>query len=129
MFAISLIPMAIRYVARTGIASLRARTVELWQEARHGMVVVKSQDDETLDEEETGALLVDDEGSLEALDLVVVGGSKKDEKLSFRETAWLSLEFCMLWFLANYFASACLEYTSVGSATILTSTSSIWTLI
>jgi solute carrier family 35 protein F5 len=35
----------------------------------------------------------------------------------------------MLWFLANYLASACLEYTSVGSVTILTSTSSVWTLV
>lgn len=51
------------------------------------------------------------------------------DKLTLRETAVLSLEFCMLWFCANYFASACLEYTSVGSVTILTSTSSVWTLI
>lgn len=51
------------------------------------------------------------------------------EKLGFRETMALSLEFSMLWFLANYFASACFEYTSVASGTILTSTSSVWTLI
>ncbi|KAK0638678.1 hypothetical protein B0T16DRAFT_462437 [Cercophora newfieldiana] len=134
MFAISLIPMGIRYVAQTGVSSLWSRTVELWTEARHGMTPIKSQDEETVEggeDDETGALLVDDEGSLEALDLAVDRGRRKvaEEKLSFRETAWLSLEFCMLWFLANYFASACLEYTSVGSATILTSTSSIWTLI
>jgi solute carrier family 35 protein F5 len=49
--------------------------------------------------------------------------------LGFRATAILSLEFCLLWFLANYFVAACLEYTSVASSTILTSTSSIWTLI
>lgn len=55
--------------------------------------------------------------------------SSTDEKLGFRETAVLSFEFCMLWFLANYFASACLEYTSVASVTILTSTSSVWTLV
>jgi solute carrier family 35, member F5 len=35
----------------------------------------------------------------------------------------------MLWFAANYFAMACLQYTTVASATILTSTSSIWTLL
>lgn len=52
-----------------------------------------------------------------------------EEKLSLGETARLSLEFCMLWFLANYLASAPLAYTSVGSVTILTSTSSVWTLI
>lgn len=41
----------------------------------------------------------------------------------------LSLEFYLLWCAANYFASACLEYTSVASVTILTSTSSVWTLV
>lgn len=50
-------------------------------------------------------------------------------QLSVPETAKLSLEFCMLWFLANYLVAACLEYTSVASSTILTSTSSIWTLL
>lgn len=49
--------------------------------------------------------------------------------LTLRETAWLSLEFCFLWFLANYFVAACLEYTTVASSTILTSTSSIFTLL
>ncbi|KAF1994322.1 hypothetical protein P154DRAFT_32601 [Amniculicola lignicola CBS 123094] len=51
------------------------------------------------------------------------------EGLTLYETARLSLEFCFLWFLANYFAAACLEYTTVASATILSSTSSIWTLL
>lgn len=49
--------------------------------------------------------------------------------LSVRATAKLSLEFCILWFLANYFAMACLQYTTVASTTILTSTSSVWTLL
>lgn len=49
--------------------------------------------------------------------------------LSVGETAMLSLEFCLLWFIANYFIAACLKYTSVASSTILTSTSSIWTLV
>ncbi|WEW60988.1 hypothetical protein PRK78_006477 [Emydomyces testavorans] len=49
------------------------------------------------------------------------------EKLDFRATARLSFEFCLLW--ANYFAFACLQYTTVGSTTILTSTSGVWTLI
>jgi solute carrier family 35 protein F5 len=51
-----------------------------------------------------------------------------EEILSVRETAKLSLEFCMLWFAANYLVAVCLEYTSVASSTILTSTSSVWTL-
>jgi solute carrier family 35 protein F5 len=50
-------------------------------------------------------------------------------QLSIQETARLSLEFCLLWFLANYFVSSCLEYTTVASSTILTSTSSVFTLI
>lgn len=55
--------------------------------------------------------------------------SSSTAKLTLGATARLSLEFCLLWFGANYFASACLEYTSVGSVTILTSTSSVWTLL
>lgn len=49
--------------------------------------------------------------------------------ITFAETARLSLEFCILWFLANYFVGACLEYTTVASSTILTSTSSVFTLL
>lgn len=56
-------------------------------------------------------------------------GETQNAVLTISETAVLSLEFCFLWFLANYFVAACLEYTSVASSTILTSTSSIWTLI
>ncbi|KAF3037235.1 hypothetical protein E8E12_005780 [Didymella heteroderae] len=52
-----------------------------------------------------------------------------DEGLTLQETAKLALEFCILWFLANYFAAACLSYTTVASSTILASTSSIWTLL
>lgn len=51
------------------------------------------------------------------------------KKLCFRETLKLSLEFCFLWFAANYSVAAGLEYTSVGSSTILVSTSSVWTLV
>ncbi|KAK2870590.1 hypothetical protein FQN49_003070 [Arthroderma sp. PD_2] len=50
-------------------------------------------------------------------------------KLGFTATAKLSLEFCIVWFIANYFAMACLQHTSVASTTILTSTSGVWTLI
>ncbi|KAF2126678.1 hypothetical protein P153DRAFT_425191 [Dothidotthia symphoricarpi CBS 119687] len=52
-----------------------------------------------------------------------------EESLTLKATAKLSLEFCLVWFLANYFAAACLEYTTVASSTILASTSSICTLI
>lgn len=54
---------------------------------------------------------------------------EEEEGLTLAETVKLGLEFCLLWFLANYFAAACLEYTTVASSTILASTSSIWTLL
>ncbi|EKG15621.1 hypothetical protein MPH_07056 [Macrophomina phaseolina MS6] len=62
---------------------------------------------------------------------VEIGDPQMDstEGLTFVDTAKLSLEFSILWFLANYFTAACLEYTTVASSTILTSTSSIWTLL
>jgi len=52
-----------------------------------------------------------------------------DDTLSIRETMRLSAEFCLLWFIANYFSNYCLEYTTVPSSTILSSTSSMFTLI
>jgi solute carrier family 35 protein F5 len=55
------------------------------------------------------------------------GGSSAP--LTIFETMRLSFEFCILWTLANYFVSACLQYTTVASSTILTSTSSVFTLI
>ncbi|KAK0752377.1 hypothetical protein B0T18DRAFT_318523 [Schizothecium vesticola] len=118
LFAVSLVPMGVRYVLQNGAGAAYTTALEVWREGG----AIKSRDEEVAEgEDETGALLLagEDDG----------GKKKEEEKLSVRETAWLSLEFCMLWFLANYFASACLEYTSVASATILTSTSSIWTLI
>lgn len=52
-----------------------------------------------------------------------------DQGLTIKDTSLLALEFCILWFLANYFAAACLSHTTVASSTILSSTSSIWTLL
>ncbi|CAG8909190.1 unnamed protein product [Penicillium egyptiacum] len=48
-------------------------------------------------------------------------------KLGLKATAKLSIQFCLLW--ANYFAMGCLQFTSVGSTTILTSTSGVWTMV
>ena len=56
-------------------------------------------------------------------------GGAPQPPLNFPEIARLSLEFCIIWFLANYFVAACLEYTTVASSTILTSTSSVFTLL
>ena len=43
----------------------------------------------------------------------------QDAPLTLAETAKLGLEFCLLWFMANYFVAACLEYTTVASSTIV----------
>lgn len=124
VFAISLIPMFVKYMLKSGMKGLRSDLEQMWHEQRHGAsaprtTIVHEADDYS---ESGDRLLVDDEGTVDT-------DSDDDEKLSVRETAILSLEFCMLWFFANYFASACLEYTSVASVTILTSTSSVWTLV
>ncbi|KAL0090162.1 hypothetical protein J3Q64DRAFT_1636886 [Phycomyces blakesleeanus] len=50
-------------------------------------------------------------------------------KLSDKETIKLSLMFCLLWFGANYTNNASLAYTSVGSSTILSSMSGLFTLV
>ncbi|KIW85980.1 hypothetical protein Z517_01374 [Fonsecaea pedrosoi CBS 271.37] len=56
------------------------------------------------------------------------GVEEGDKHLGIMPTARLAFAFCILWFSANYFAMACLKYTTVASTTILTSTSSFWTL-
>lgn len=119
MFAISLIPMFIRYLAQRGIHGLRSDVRRMWAEYRYQAAVTSpTADDEGSEVHER--LLVNEHGP---------AWNSTDEKLGFRETAVLSLEFCILWFLANYLSSACLQYTSVASVTILTSTSSVWTLV
>ncbi|KAL6878951.1 hypothetical protein J3F83DRAFT_711715 [Trichoderma novae-zelandiae] len=116
MFAISLIPMLIRYLAQRGLHGLRSDVGRMWAHHRFQDAAASPPTDEEHDHQARERLLVGERDATE-------------EKLGFRETAVLSFEFCMLWFLANYFASACLEYTSVASVTILTSTSSVWTLV
>ncbi|KAG6147682.1 hypothetical protein E4U28_006370 [Claviceps purpurea] len=123
VFAISLLPRFYRYCSKTGARGIRNDLIQLWTESKHqgGSYVKASTEDDALDGEQ---LMTGHENG------TVAGvANPDDERLSFRETGVLSLEFSMLWFLANYFASACLEYTSVASVTILTSTSSAWTLV
>lgn len=48
--------------------------------------------------------------------------------LSVKDTVKLSALFCVLWFTANFSTNASLSYTSVTSQTILSSTSSFFTL-
>ncbi|KAI5357138.1 putative EamA domain-containing protein [Septoria linicola] len=66
---------------------------------------------------------------LSAKDLHIPPSDANEAPLTLPEIAKLSLEFCLLWFLANYFVAACLQYTTVASSTILTSTSSVFTLL
>lgn len=81
-------------------------------------------------QEDSGPADVEAVGASQTLS-VEMGDPQMDstEGLTFVDTAKLSFEFSILWFLANYFTAACLEYTTVASSTILTSTSSIWTLL
>jgi solute carrier family 35 protein F5 len=51
------------------------------------------------------------------------------EKLSVKNTALLSLQFCCIWFIANFLNNMSYSLTLVTSTTILASTSSIWTLL
>jgi solute carrier family 35, member F5 len=48
--------------------------------------------------------------------------------LTIRETAVEAMKFCFLWFLANYFSNAALQYTNVPSFTIISSMSGFFTL-
>ncbi len=51
------------------------------------------------------------------------------QPLTTKETAILSSQFCILWYLSNLVTNASLSYTSVSSQTMLASTSSFFTLI
>ncbi|GMM37011.1 hypothetical protein DASC09_043360 [Saccharomycopsis crataegensis] len=51
-----------------------------------------------------------------------------NDPLSLQETIKLSFQFCLLWYAANLVTNASLRYTSVSSQTILSSTSSFFTL-
>ncbi|KAH7362522.1 hypothetical protein B0T11DRAFT_280938 [Plectosphaerella cucumerina] len=139
VFVINLIPSLVRFLMRHGVSGLLSEVSQMWHEHRHGSQQRKSATAAGEDDEESATiserLLVDDEeAATEGFESAPGSATKRpaslsEAQLNFRETAVLSLEFCMLWFLANYFASACLQFTSVGSVTILTSMSSVWTLI
>lgn len=91
-------------------------------ESREGSLpnAVITEDDEAIDGESVGSgrQLYSQSATVE-----------KPKKLGLASTAKLSFHFCMIWFVANYFAMGCLQYTTVGSTTILTSTSGVWTLL
>ena len=49
--------------------------------------------------------------------------------LGLSKASKFAIQLCPLWLSANLFAMYCLRYTTVSSATIITSTSAIWTLL
>ncbi|KAG9314466.1 hypothetical protein JVU11DRAFT_5263 [Chiua virens] len=51
-----------------------------------------------------------------------------EDRITPEETAKLAAYFCFLWFAANWTLNAALAYTSVASATVLSSMSGIFTL-
>ncbi len=124
-FALSLPPILLKIGYQKGIHKTWRSDLHKWHLQRSA--------DTAHEHSQTGSHspLLQDEST-------IVGSSQRQESLAegsnngiltVRETALISLEFSFLWFLANYFVAACLEYTSVASSTILTSTSSIFTLI
>ncbi|KAK9238013.1 hypothetical protein V1525DRAFT_342475 [Lipomyces kononenkoae] len=84
---------------------------------------------DTEDSPESVSLASDTEENGSSTELADSAGVKTDNGLSVHETSMLSLQFCVLWFGANWLANACLSYTSVASGTILACTSSFFTLI
>lgn len=130
-FAVSLVPIFLRIAHKHGYREIRASAVSYWQgrlkEYRFIGSKVCTEENSDQDVAPDTRLLVEDDTLMRPPPSQ--SAASREEVLTLRETAFLSLEFCLLWFIANYFVAACLTYTSVASSTILTSTSSIWTLI
>ncbi|KAK0383520.1 hypothetical protein NLU13_9431 [Sarocladium strictum] len=127
VFAIALIPAFVKYLSENGATGLTqdiSRMIREHREERKGSLSGSIGSGSSGTDSDRERLLVNEEQT-------EAGGVHRAHhaQLNFRETMMLSLEFMVLWVLANYFSAACLEHTSVASVTILTSTSSMWTLI
>ncbi|PHH53086.1 putative vacuolar membrane protein YML018C [Ceratocystis fimbriata CBS 114723] len=142
IFALYLVPSFVKFVYKHGLSGLRIEAQHIWAEYQLSKKSPSSSSTSRflrLDNESSpnhGLLSsIDDIDGRDSLDRLPneedsIKGSKEQgtARLSMLETLRLAAEFALLWFFANYFSSACLQYTSVGSATILSSTSSVWTL-
>ncbi|KAI9733200.1 MAG: hypothetical protein M1818_007318 [Claussenomyces sp. TS43310] len=137
LFAISLLPILLRIAHQHGYHHIKASARAIWQGKSEGYGAGSGHQryddvggglDQSISSE-TG--LLNDDGTVDSIreEAFTIADPALQDVLSVRETIVLSLEFCLLWFVANYFVAACLKYTSVASSTIITSTSSIWTLI
>ncbi|PQE21807.1 vacuolar membrane protein [Rutstroemia sp. NJR-2017a BVV2] len=144
-FAVSLVPIFLRILQQHGWGHVRKSMVEYYHEQvleyknyikgvqkvwrrKHNMHRSEQDDDQEDPLSSSQARLLPS-GDEEAADISLSEIEEKEDKLSVGETAKLSFEFSLLWFIANYLVAGCLEYTSVASSTILTSTSSIFTLL
>ena len=108
-FVLYLVPIGLRKVMRS----------ETTSDNEDNIAVSFEEDEEEQEEKDT---VVDDRTSL------LPCKSQSQLPLTLKETAKLSGVFCVLWFVANFSTNASLSYTSVGSQTILSSTSSFFTL-
>ncbi|KAI9718420.1 MAG: hypothetical protein M1812_004141 [Candelaria pacifica] len=139
-FALGFIPIALKRLYENYRAGVKGGIKSLYRGRRWHQKGVDGDEDRSLyqkpddDQAETrqtrspaSQLLLDD--PLSSSQTLVPDSNPQEGVLDDWETAKLSLEFCVLWFAANYFAVACLQYTTVASTTILNSTSSIWTLL
>jgi len=130
-FALSLPPIFFRIAHQDGYSNIKDAMLEYWHNGMSSYRRITSRSKSQAEDEalypnlSSGTRLLVDEDGPDHQDSV----DEPEGVLTVAETAKLSLEFCLLWFIANYFMGACLKYTSVASSTILTSTSSIWTLV
>lgn len=92
----------------------------------HG-ALLSSADNQVETMSESSLLIASDEENDQAENGVSYDSEQLD-KLTIRETVKLSLTFCIIWFLANWSTNASLAYTTVGSSTILSSMSGLFTL-
>ncbi|KAJ8608299.1 hypothetical protein MRB53_039721 [Persea americana] len=128
IFIVSLPPILLRRFYVTRLRNWLAGPSSTVPTPRHSHEIERFTDE--FADGETGPvappLYIDgEEGSLgiDAPGYIVV------QPLTLKETSRLAFRFCFLWFVANYLTAACLQYTTVASSVILTSTSSVFTLL
>lgn len=103
-FFLYLLPFIFRRIIRSGLCNVRNE----FQASEHERLLL----DPDLERED-----------------ILRPAESNNHPLDIRETSDLALIFCFLWFLANWTVNASLAYTSVASATILSSTSGFFTLV
>lgn len=98
---------------------------DLWKSFRSRRKALRDRRDQTLP-------VYTNESLPEILPLVTATSStlssSSPENKATKDTIRLSLLFCVLWFVANLAGNSALSYTTVASSTILSSTSSFFTL-